>query len=103
MHCRTYVSAFALTVYWHDPDGTPMVLLGSRAPPRGGAESDFLEPYIRYILGIYIAYTNTTAQPIFYKVYKLSTCLEYTIYIQSLYYNNLACVFNAVINKKIYA
>ena len=25
MRCRTHVSAFALTVYWHDPNGTPIV------------------------------------------------------------------------------
>ena len=23
LHSRIYVSAFALVVYWHDPDGTP--------------------------------------------------------------------------------
>ena len=34
MHCCMYVSAFALTVYWHDPNGTPIVtarFLGSTA------------------------------------------------------------------------
>jgi len=45
MRCRTYVSTFALTVYWHDPNRTLIVLLGSRAPPRGGAEADFMEPF----------------------------------------------------------
>ena len=41
LRSRTHVSAFALVVYWHDPDGTPIQLPGSRAPPRGGAEADF--------------------------------------------------------------
>ena len=39
---RTHVSAFALVVYWHDPDGTPIV--AARFPQRGGAEADFMEP-----------------------------------------------------------
>ena len=43
MRCRTYVSAFALIVYWHDPNRTLIVLLGSRALPRGGVEADFIE------------------------------------------------------------
>jgi len=25
MRCRTHVSAFALVVYWHNPNGTPIV------------------------------------------------------------------------------
>jgi len=44
LRSRTHVPAFALVVYQHDPDGTLIVLLGSRAPPRGGAEADFMEP-----------------------------------------------------------
>ena len=43
---RTDVSAFALVVYWHDPNGTSIVLPGSRAPPRGGAEADFMKPFL---------------------------------------------------------
>jgi hypothetical protein len=36
------VSALALAAQRHGPDGTPMrFVLGSRAPPRGGAEADF--------------------------------------------------------------
>jgi len=41
---RTDVSAFALVVYWHDPNRTSIVLPGSRALPRGGAEADFMKP-----------------------------------------------------------
>jgi len=43
---RTDVSAFALVVYWHNPNGTSIVLPGSRAPPRGGAEADFIKPKV---------------------------------------------------------
>jgi len=34
----------ALLYYRHDPNGTLIVLLGSRAPLRRGIESNFMEP-----------------------------------------------------------
>ena len=45
LRSRTHVSGFALVVYQHDPDGTLIVLLGSRALLRGGAEADLMEPF----------------------------------------------------------
>src|SRR6266702_651837 len=53
-----------------------------------------------HMLSIYSR--DTIAQPTLYKTNKciLSICSAYTTYIHTLYYNNLVCIFNVLINKK---